>query len=113
MTLSAEQIAIALTAEATRLNGMLEQIDRDRYERNHGERELAERLTELSEQVRQVGVDHFEALATAEACTNSVKTEQLESELSECRRMLNRIAELAELDGTNRVPAAIRKVLWG
>lgn len=113
MTTSAEQIAIALTAEATRLNGMLEQIDRDRYERNHGERELAERLTELSEQVRQLGVDHFEVLAAAEARTNSAKTEQLESELTKCRGMLSRISELAEMDGTNQIPAAIRRVLWG
>lgn len=112
MTTSAEQIAIALMAEARRLYGVAENVDRDRYDRNHGERELADRLAEWASQVRQLGVDRFEALAAAEARTNSAKTEQLESELTKCRGMLARISELAEMDGVNRVPAAIRKVLW-
>lgn len=89
MTTSAEKIAIALMAEARRLYGVAENVDRDRYDRNHGERELADRLAEWASQVRQLGVDHFNALSNAEA-----QKSRVEGKLAELRQMIQRVDEI-------------------
>lgn len=87
-------MAIALMAEARRLYKLEERIQQDRYDRNHGERELADRLAQWATQARQLGVTYVTTL---------------EAFAEQAQRMEERIANVEE--GYDTTAGALRNAM--